>query len=225
MTDRRDLKRRIRARMARTGESYTTARKHVLEGGGAAPAPDPEPAEVEGAGEPAELEGAGEPPAAPAAPAARVPVIEMFEVTELAARAGLRCAVAFSSSVPAHLDRERVLARIRDALVGTDADPQTELLRAGVLRGELAGKLRAAGSHPILEMYRGTRQFLTRAAAGIGGVSASGTLLALVVDEQPIVCVLSQRGRFGEPSGEPWLLVTTPETFALGQGRLGIPGP
>lgn len=199
MTDRRDLKRRIRARMAKTGESYTTARKHVLEAG-------------------------DEAPPAPAAPASRVPVIEMFEVTELAARVGLRCEVAFSSSVPPRLDRERVLARIRDALLGTEADPQTEVLRAGVLRGELAGKLKAAGSHPVLEMYRGTRQFLKRAAAGIGGVSEGGTLLALVVDEQPIVCVLSRRGRVGEPPGDPWLMVTTPDGFGLGPGG-ALPTP
>lgn len=209
MTDRRDLKRRIRARMAKTGESYTTARKHVLEGGGEAPV----------------LGGEGEVPAPPAAPASRVPVIELFEATELAARVGLRCVVAFSSTVPARIDRERVLARIRDALVGTEGDPQTELLRAGVLRGELAGKLRDQGSHPVLEMYRGTRPFLARAAAGIGGVNEGGTLLALVVDEQPIVCVLSRRGRPGEPPGEPWLMITTPDGFGLGPGLRATPAP
>lgn len=210
MTDRRDLKRRIRARMAKTGESYTAARKHVLEGRG----------EPEDRAETPALETKAEAPPLPP-PATRVPVIEMFEATELAARVGLRCGVAFSSNVPARLDRERVLARIRDALLGTEADPQTEVLRAGVLRGELAGKLKARGSHPVLEMYRGTRQFLARAAAGIGGVSEGGTLLALVVDEQPIVCVLSQRGRVGEP----WLMVTTPESFGLGPGPRAVPAP
>lgn len=201
MTDRRDLKRRIRARMARTGESYTTARAHVL-----AARPEAEPAR--------------EPAPAPAPGA--VPVIEMFEVTEVAARLGLRCGVAFSSTVPAHLDRERVLARIREALVGTDADPQTEVLRAGVLRGELVGRLRAYGTHPILEMYRGTRQFVTRVAAGIGGVSESGTLLGLVVDEQPIVCILTQRRRSGETLTEPWLMVTTPDGISIGQHLLRV---
>jgi hypothetical protein len=39
MTAKKDLKRRIRARQAETGESYVTARRHVLAAGPASPEP------------------------------------------------------------------------------------------------------------------------------------------------------------------------------------------
>jgi hypothetical protein len=68
MTKRRDLKRRVRERQEKTGESYVTARRHVLV----------DPAENG---------------PAPASPGTAIPVVEMITLTEHATRLGMKCRV------------------------------------------------------------------------------------------------------------------------------------
>jgi hypothetical protein len=172
MTAKRDLKKRIRERAARTGESYTAARRHVVGG--------------------------------PRAPA--VPFIEMRDLSEEAARVGLRCPVRIFPDLALRIDCAATLERIRDALRATGSDPATELMRAVALRGE-----QPEGDHafstdpvrypPIKLVARGPAEqplfgpFLTRVRAGIGGVSEGGRMLALAVAGrrglEMVVCCLA----------------------------------
>ena len=108
MTAKRDLKRRVRERQARTGESYTAARAHVIR--------EAEPTPVE--------------------KASAIQVDEMLELDADAARLGIKCPVMMSGSLARRVDPVRVLERVRDALLATLDDPAMEILRAVVLRGE-----------------------------------------------------------------------------------------
>ncbi|MBS1120824.1 MAG: domain containing protein [Deltaproteobacteria bacterium] len=109
MTVKRDLKRRVRDRQQRTGESYTTARRHVL-----ADRPNPSPS-----------------------PSA-IPVDEVIDVSELAAAIGLRCKVLVFPAVAERAEPTVVLTAVRDALIATTGDPATERLRRLALRGEVS---------------------------------------------------------------------------------------
>lgn len=135
MTEKRDLKRRVRERQARTGESYVTALRHVLgqrEGG--------------------------------------VPVVELIDLTDIAAALGIKCRTVMAPSLVARVDPTAMLTQLRDALLTTLRDPDLALMRAVVIAGEqLKPEL-----EPVID-----RQFLARLRAGIGGVSASGRVLAL----------------------------------------------
>jgi hypothetical protein len=113
MTAKRNFKRRVRDRQLRTGERYTTARRRILaERAEAAPGPEPGSAPV------------------PDTVAAPVPVpvlvIELLDVTDEAARPGLRCRVAMFRRWPSErVTAASVLTRLRDVLVGTAGDPST----------------------------------------------------------------------------------------------------
>jgi transcriptional regulator of aromatic amino acid metabolism len=143
MTAKKDLKKRVRERAARTGESYTTAREHVV-------------GKVARGG---------------------FLVVETRDLSEEAARLGIRCPVRMFAELARRVDSSAVLVRLRDVLRATEQDPGTELLRAVVLRG----------AQPELPLaYRsvtggGDEEFAARARAGIGGVSERGTTLALPV--------------------------------------------
>jgi hypothetical protein len=177
MTDRKDFKRRVRERQARTGESYTTARMQVE----------------------SRRPGA-------------VPVVETIDVAEAAARLGLRCHVVIASTLLDLLDGELVLERIRDALIGTDSDPATELMRAVALRGEnplgvrrhplMAGRLRDWNDPEL-------RQFIARARAGIGGVSERHHVLALTIRDVMALCWLTTWPVNGPDDRTPALYVST----------------
>jgi hypothetical protein len=172
MTAKRDLKKRIRKRAARTGESYTAARRHVVGGPSAA----------------------------------AVPLVEMRDLSEEAARIGILCPVRIFPDLALRIDCAATLERIRDALRATERDPQTELLRAVALRGEQPDVEYQLSSDPVLypSLARAwTRPpasplfgaFMTRVRAGIGGVSESGRMLALAVAGrravEMVVCCLT----------------------------------
>lgn len=148
MTAKRDLKRRVRERQAHTGESYMTALRHVRN---------------RRAGErESESEGDG-----------AVPVIEMIDVSEIAAALGIQCATLLSPTIAGRIDVATVLRQLRDALGATARDPAFAMMRAVVLRGE----------HPVAPLVAGEthRRFMTRARAGIGGISEDGRMVALAV--------------------------------------------
>jgi hypothetical protein len=145
MTAKRDLKRRVRDRQAHTGESYMTALRHVR---------NRRPGERESEGEGA------------------VPVIEMIDVSEIAAALGIQCSVILSPTLADRIDVATVLRQLRDALAATERDPAFALMRA-VLRGENPVAPRGTG-----EVHR---RFMARARAGIGGISEHGRMLALAV--------------------------------------------
>ena len=142
MTAKRDLKRRVRERQARTGESYMTALRQVR-------------SQVT--------------PAVPEEPA--VSVIEMIDITEIAAALGIKCTATLSPTLADRIDVATALRQLRDALTVTARDPAFAVMRAAVMRGE----------NPV---HRPTspdagRRFMTRVRAGIGGISEHGSMLAL----------------------------------------------
>jgi hypothetical protein len=158
MTVKKDLKRRVRERQARTGESYAAARAQVV-------AQAPKPAEPEPVAEPA-----AEPVIA---------VEELIDLTPQAQAIGIKCQVAMTSRLAGRIDPDRTLIKIRDALLATDEDPDTRTLRAVVLRGEhvvVPMGARAA------DWFGSARRFVARALAGIGGISEHGNMLAISVD-------------------------------------------
>lgn len=106
MTVKKDLKKRIRERQEKTGESYTTARMHVL---------DPAPAE------------------APEAP--KVREVSLREVTLLLEALGMKGQAFLSRGFPESLARP-ALERLRELLLATGDEPATRWLRAVLLDGE-----------------------------------------------------------------------------------------
>jgi hypothetical protein len=153
MTVKRDLKRRVRERQARTGESYMTALRHV-EG------PVHEPVEERRA----------------------FPVVELVDVSEIAAPLGYKLRVTVASSVVDRVDVAATLTRFRDLLLATTRDHQLELMRDVVLRGERP--LSRFDRERVHQEWYDVRRFLERARAGLGGVSDSGKLLAMMVDSK-----------------------------------------
>jgi hypothetical protein len=160
MTAKKDLKRRVRERQERTGESYTTARAQVI-----AQAEPPPPAK--------------QPPFS---------VVELVDATDDAAKLGMKCTVLVSPSLASQIAPARVLERIRDALIATGEDPQTRHFRDVMLRGERAPV--RGSREDWAARWEVTRQFLTRVKAGIGGVHPSGDIMALQVDDQLVLVQL-----------------------------------
>ncbi len=161
MTANRDLKRRIRERQARTGESYVTARRHVIGND------DPEPA----------------------APSPAIAVEEMQSLTEEAKQLGMKCRVTITSTLAARVDPVTLLTRIRDALKALPDDPAVAPLYSIVMRGELPADPPRIGRTHHGQVLR----FITRASAGIAGISESGTMLALQVGDAMVVAHIGLR--------------------------------
>ena len=141
MTAKRDLKRRVRERQVATGESYVTARQHVL-------AQRPEV----------------------------VSVVDLIDLTEVAAPLGIKCEVAMYPQLRARVEGVQLLARLRDVLLATLDDRAFDRMRDVALRGA------ALATPRVLRSYKDWNAFSARARAGISGVNASGELLALPVD-------------------------------------------
>lgn len=217
MTAKRDLKRRVRQRQARTGEAYVTARRHVL-----ATRPHATPGDEEAASDAGAPDGAGAPrqvetapaEASPAAanvnsaagavaadtraasaPVTVVPVTELVDVSEEARRLGLKCRVLMFPTLAERVEPARVLARLRDLLFGTAGDPQTLLLSQVALTGVVP---RLPGQ-PVLDFER-LRRFVQRARAGLGGTSEDGSQLVFYIAGRdgivpilvPILCSLTR---------------------------------
>jgi hypothetical protein len=186
MTAKRDLKKRVRDRQQRTGESYTTAREHVLAGRDPGDERDPGRTPVE--------------------------VLELVDLSAEAARLGLVCRAAMAPALVERVDGATVLARLRTALLAAEGDPGTALLRRVLLRGEddLAPILRLAS-----DALERARDFMARARAGIAGPSESGRMLALHVDgklrAETIVFVLCPQPPRVAGLRPPLLLVWPPE--------------
>jgi hypothetical protein len=138
MTKQRDLKRLIRERQARTGESYVTALRHTR-------TPRTE----------------------------TVPVVELVDITAIGEPLGMQCRVMVHSELAERIDVAAALRKLRSVLLTTTPDPDFDLMRAVVLRGE-----RPYSTPPTLA--DGLR-FLVRLRAGIGGVCPSGRIVAFSV--------------------------------------------
>lgn len=164
MTQQKDLKRRIRERMAKTGESYTAARAHVL-------AERPPPEAYDATAEPARTS---------------IAVVEPHHLTEEAVALGLPCKVLATEG----FDARRALRQLHDILVTTD-DADLDVMRAAVLRGERPRWTSGRRPGPLRWSIEEVRKFLVRAKAGVAGVGPQGWLLAFVCDGVMLLATLS----------------------------------
>lgn len=195
MTAKKDLKRRVRDRQARTGESYAAARAQVVT---QKPEPEPEPA--------------------PAPSESAIPVEELIDLTPQAATIGIKCRVAMSSRLTGRIDPAKTLLRIRDALLATEDDPATRKLRTVVLRGE---HVHAPPGARIQDWFGSTRRFVARALAGIGGVSEHGNMLAITVDGPAgsvMVLVHVWLRQYGPETEPPRLMLSVAESIGSPAG-------
>jgi len=106
MTAKRDLKKRVRDRQAKTGESYTAARRHVVAGAAGAKVSEP------------------------------IAVDALVDISATAAKVGLRCQVLITEALADAFDPERILLELRLVLLTTVRDPTTDLMRAVALHGD-----------------------------------------------------------------------------------------
>jgi hypothetical protein len=180
MTVKKDLKRRIRERMERTGENYVTARRAVLEGG----EHEPSTTTVDPPGpafSPMMREAASVVPetwsVAEEERRSSIEVVELEEHDELAAQLGFKCTVSISRALTEQVEPRDALIKLRDVLLGTTADSTLDVMRAVVLRGEDVPKLQLDA-----QWYERMRIYVARVRAGIGGVSDNGTMIAMNVE-------------------------------------------
>jgi len=181
MTAKKDLKRRVRERQAKTGESYTAARAQIVD----------EPEEKESA----------------------IPVVELVDATDEATKLGLQCDVLVEPNLARRIAPARILERLRDALIATEDDPQTKLLRGVILRGEAP-----VGRGRPPDWWDEMKRFFARARVGIGGTSDGGTLLALQVDD---VMVIVQTGHVPHIQRERRrVYITTPDSHMISNAMI-----
>lgn len=174
MTAKRDLKQRVRARQAETGESYVTALRRIL-----------------------------------AQRTDKVPVVELTDVSHEAAAHGLVCRTVMSPDLAGRIAPARVLAHLKDALRTTYDDPSLDLFRRVLLFGQSP---RVEVSHQVA---REGRAFVARALAGIGGVSANGSMLACVIDGEMILVLLSLTANFVPVARPPLAMVVSLDEMPL----------
>lgn len=194
MTARKDFKRRVRERQALTGESYMTAARHVRgDEGGDEPDLNDEGDEEE-----------------------REPVVPVVELIDLAAQAeplGFKCRVVMHPSLADKVDAATALARLRDLLLATTMDAAFELMRGAILRGERP-RIHMAG-----RAYEEAKRFVSRAVAGLGGVSDSGNAVAISVDGKRgsvmVMYLLQLTPDFVPIAREPHLILTIPEPHTI----------
>jgi hypothetical protein len=152
LTAKRDLKRHVRERQARTGERYRTALEQVL-----------------------------------ADRRSPIPVIEAIDLTPIAAPIGFACRTVAFSDLASRVDLPAALRRLRHLLVAAGDDPGLRLFRQVALEGKVPRV-------PIGSVWADQPRFLERAQAGLGGVNASGTTLAVPVlgpaGIENVVCTL-----------------------------------
>ena len=189
MTAKRDLKKRVRARQAKTGESYTAARRHVM---AAKPADhEDRPDEAEAVGLEAKV----------ATPERSIAVDALVDVTKTATSVGLRCKVLMSEQLASAVDPKLILLELRFVLLTSVRDPTSDLLRAVALHGDTTA--------PPLGRARDPRQvqFLARLRAGANAISSDGRALGFHIEGVAIVCSIWRR--------QATLVVTTLQDMAL----------
>jgi len=125
--------------------------------------------------------------------------------------------------------------KLRDALHATQDDPATRHFRAIAL----AGERRIPESASARQLLAEGRRFMTRARAGIGGVSDGGSMLALHLAArggvETVVCIIwlmnvptsvpMPGGLFGGPwNRDPMIILTTPGGIQR-VFQFSLPGP
>jgi hypothetical protein len=109
-------------------------------------------------------------------PVDNIEVLDFEQATEVAGKLGLNCTVAIARPLLAEIGARALLERLRDVLKTTGEDPAFELFRAVALRGE-----HATGARESRELHESITAFAARVRAGVGGISDTGTMLALSV--------------------------------------------
>jgi hypothetical protein len=205
MTAKKDFKRRVRERQAKTGESYTAARAQLIAERG------DDDADVD---EPNRDEPDKEPPFS---------VVELIDATDDAASLGFKCHVLVSPSLVDQIAPARALERLRDALLATERDPEMYLLRALAFRGVR----RPMGRERYLGRWDDVRRFIERAMVGIGGLTLTCDMLAFSADG---VMVIAQADAVPDmpaiprlSSRPPRLFLTTPHGHRLGDVAYVVP--
>ena len=102
-----------------------------------------------------------------------VPVVELVDVTAVGEPLGMRCRVLVQPELAERIDIAAALRQLRSVLLTTTPDPDFDLMRAVVLRGEHP----YSAPPPLADGLR----FLVRLRAGIGGVCPSGRIVAFSV--------------------------------------------
>jgi hypothetical protein len=180
MTAKRKLKRRVRERQARTGESYVTARRRVLAAkaasslsrSAAVPGPADETFETT----------LGE-------PALSVPVVQLHDISSDAARLGFQCKIAMFPALGEVCERASVLAGLRDALIRSPGDPATVALFATAFGVPLVGPQ----SRPPVLPPRLQRRLME---LGIGGWGSAMVVFRAVGRDGsvPVLCLPRKAG-------------------------------
>jgi len=106
-----------------------------------------------------------------------IEVDETIDLTEQGATLGFQCRIYSTSKLAALVDQAVVLRRLRTILDATSEDPHMRHFRAVILRGEHP---RVPPRNP--DWLDATKRFVSRARAGIGGVSDWGNMLAFTHD-------------------------------------------
>ncbi|MEO7734571.1 MAG: hypothetical protein ABIY55_26685 [Kofleriaceae bacterium] len=238
MTQKRDLKRRVRERQTRTGESYMTALRHVRgeqRDAGEQPEPDeqPEPggaatgdptAGAQPTGEPTTgaLTTSGTAAGAPSgeSSAGPIPVVELVDVSDVAAAVGLTCRATVMPALLERVGATALLVQLRDVLRTTAGDPAFATLRAAALLGERPslepGALRARGHSAVVP--DDTLRFAARVRAGVGGITSNGRSLAFSVTGRTAAeLVVFSLWLLPPPYDQrpPALLITTPDQLSI----------
>jgi hypothetical protein len=202
MTAKRDLKRHVRARQARTGEAYVTALRHVL---GERDAAD----DADAAAEPQDAGGGG---------GESVPVVEMIDVSDVARGVDIRCRTVMFPELRARLDPRDALVKLRAVLEATRSDAAFDVLRRVLLQGESRAVELTAGA------LDDARRFIDRARAGVGGLGPDGTRLALDVGGQLVLFILWLRPTTSYLHIPPMLLVAGTDDVARAVLTWDVPG-
>lgn len=214
MTAKKDLKRRIRERQERTGEDYVVARRAVLAEG-------ERPAEDQGNASPtlSKLEPEETRPAGGMIGGAPTfAVVELNDISAEAKEYGFRCTVSIAHRLAAEIDPRAALQQLREAVMGTTADPSMEAFRAVALRGERPTRTEVAD-----DWQDAMNRFVLRVRAGIGGVSEAGTMLALPVEtRRGMTMMICQLGFGIVRQQNPAITLTTEDTASFYIERVAI---
>jgi hypothetical protein len=141
-------------------------------------------------------------------------VLELVDLSAEATRAGLACRAAMAPALAGRVDGATVLARLRTALLASESDPGTKLLR-DVLLGGAPDAIGLPVTSLGPDSLERVRAFMARARAGIAGPSPSGRMLALHVDgrerAETVVFILCPAPPAIAARRPPMLLVWSPE--------------
>jgi hypothetical protein len=131
------------------------------------------------------------PPSGGGPPSEPVPVVELQDVSEGAARFGFRCRVAMFPSLIERAEPASVFSHLREVLVGTVGDPSTALLYSVAFLGQRPPRPRRTDRG-----VAALRQFLQRVRAGLGGTTDDGSMVAFHVAGRDglvlVLCTLSE---------------------------------